>query len=88
MFTVYVLQSDSTGKFYVGQTRNLERRFFEHRQGLARYTRGRGPWHLSYKEEHHTRAAVMQRERFLKSGQGREWLRSHLGGRAGPPQAD
>ena len=85
MFTVYVLESDSTGKFYVGQTGNLERRLFEHQQGLTRYTRSRGPWHLAYKEEHHTRAAAMQREQFLKSGQGREWLRNELSSRVGPP---
>ena len=88
MFTVYVLLSQSTNKLYVGQSANLERRLLEHQSSLARYTRGRGPWQLVFHEEYGTRADAMQRERFLKSGQGREWLKKMLNGRAGPPQAD
>ncbi|MDE2939751.1 MAG: GIY-YIG nuclease family protein [Chloroflexota bacterium] len=88
MFTVYVLQSDSSGLLYVGQTRDLARRLGEHQQGLASYTRNRGPWTLVYEEEWATRGEAMRRERFLKSGVGREWLKNQVGGRAGPPEAD
>ena len=87
MFFVYVLQSKSTGKFYVGQTQDLERRLDEHNRGLARYIRGQGPWGLIYREDHTTRGEAMRRERFLKSGQGRNWLRPKLSGRTGPPEA-
>ncbi len=82
MFTVYVLRSKSTGKLYIGQTQNLEKRLTEHSQGMARYTRGRGPWMLLCSEKHDTRADAIRRERFLKSGQGREWLRGKLRGEA------
>ncbi len=88
MFTVYVLRSASSGRHYVGQTEDLERRLLEHRTGLAKYTRNRGPWLLVYHEQYSARAEAMNKERFLKSGQGREWLKSWLSGRAGPPAAD
>ena len=88
MFFVYVLRRSTTEKLYIGQTQDLARRLAEHNAGLARYSRGRGPWRLVLKEEHETRAAAMRRERFLKTGQGREWLRGELSGSAGPPEAD
>ena len=77
-FTVYVLQSVSTGRCYTGQTADLERRLLEHSNGLSGYTMGRGPWNLVHQEEYSTRAEAMRRERFLKSGVGREWIESIL----------
>ena len=87
MYTVYVLRSKLTGKLYTGQTKNLTRRLSEHESGLARYSRGRGPWELVFTEEYATRAEAMQRERFLKSGQGRAFIKSILASGAGPPEA-
>jgi putative endonuclease len=75
MFTVYILRSLSTGNFYTGQSSNFEQRLLNHQLGLARYTHGRGPWEVVYKEEYATRAEAMQPEHFLKSGKGREWLK-------------
>jgi len=86
MFTVYVLRSVSTSKYYVGQTEDPLRRLQDHQAGLARYTRGRGAWTVALTETYDSRAEPMGRERFLKSGKGREWLRAELEGKAGPPQ--
>ena len=88
MFTVYVLRSCTTFRLYIGQTSDLSRRLEEHQQGMARYTRNRGPWQLVHQEEYATRSEAMLRERFLKSGVGRAWLKQLLSGRAGPPEAD
>ena len=78
MFFVYVLRSLSTGKSYIGQTSNLKRRLQEHQEGIVRYTRGKGPWSLVYTEEYPTRSQAMKREKSLKSGKGREYLKEHL----------
>ena len=78
MFIVYVLHSQSTGRFYIGQTSDLERRLQEHQAGDARYTRGRGPWILVHTETYPTRSEAMKREKFLKSGKGRESLKDLL----------
>ena len=77
MFTVYVL-TNPAGRLYVGQTRDLTRRLVEHRGGLAGWTTRRGPWKLVLHETFATRGQAMQRERVLKSGRGRRWLREEL----------
>ena len=80
MYYVYVLRSDSTSRFYIGQTKDLADRVMAHNSGMARYTRSRGPWTLVHSEEYETRGEAMVRERQLKGGQGREWLKRKLGG--------
>ena len=81
-YWAYILKSETTGKLYTGQTSNLEQRLKwhndrEHRK--LRYTRKqKGPWRLIYSEELETRSEAMVRERFLKSGQGREWIRKNI----------
>ena len=91
MFTVYVLRSTKSGKQYIGQTSELARRLSEHNESqinVRKYTtRNTGPWVLVYSEEYLTRAEAMAREKWLKSGVGREWLKVKLG-RACPPSAD
>ena len=37
---VYILQNEDTGKFYIGSSTNVERRFKEHQRGIVRSTKG------------------------------------------------
>jgi len=83
MYTVYVLLSTSTGKQYTGQTENLQRRLLEHELGLAHFSRGRGPWKIVLTEEYDTRAEAMQREKFLKSGRGRAFIKQYIDHQSG-----
>jgi putative endonuclease len=80
MFYVYVIKSQSTGKTYIGQTADLQKRLTLHNDPNNRLTlhtkRNKGPWILIYSEEYQTRSEAVLRERFLKSGQGREYLKS------------
>ncbi|HOH84052.1 MAG TPA: GIY-YIG nuclease family protein [Bacteroidales bacterium] len=75
-YTVYVLKSLSTGKLYTGQTEDIKRRLNEHQTGTGpvRYTKGRGPWELVYTEEYDERSQAMKREKYLKTGAGRDFL--------------
>jgi putative endonuclease len=86
-YIVYVLISESTGRRYVGQTDDLDRRICEHNSKIhnpRKFTsRNSGPWRLLHKEEFATRAAAMAREKWLKSGAGRAWL--DILDRASPP---
>ncbi|MDA0768927.1 MAG: GIY-YIG nuclease family protein [Chloroflexi bacterium] len=75
-FYVYVFVSESTGGLYTGQTKDLPRRASEHNGGLSSYTKGRGPWVLFHSEEFATRSEAMMRERYLKTGADRDWLRT------------
>ena len=76
MFTVYVLKSLKNNYRYIGQTNNLNKRLDEHNSGLSKSTKNIRPLVLDYSEEYATRSKAMKRERFLKSGKGREWLTS------------
>ncbi|MBU2235857.1 GIY-YIG nuclease family protein [Patescibacteria group bacterium] len=78
MYFVYVIKSIKFLNRYIGSTNNIGKRIEEHNNGKCRYTKGRRPWELIYKESYDTRAEAMKRERFLKSGQGRKFLDSIL----------
>ena len=60
MYYVYILVSESSGAFYVGQTRNLSDRLRRHNSGRSRYTRGQGPWQLAYAERFPSRSAAVR----------------------------
>jgi putative endonuclease len=91
-FWVYAIQSEVDGAIYVGQTNDLAGRVRQHNDpttNRSRYTkRHPGAWRLVHAERVASRAAAMARERFLKSGRGRGWLRELLNGGASPPPAD
>lgn len=71
---VYVLQSEKTEQLYTGFTSDLEHRVGQHDAGITKSTKNRGPWRLVYQEQYDSRAEAMRREKFLKSGKGREQL--------------
>ncbi len=85
--TVYVLRSLRNGRCYVGFTsRPLEVRLAEHNRGFPRGWSSRNrPFEVVYEESHESESEARSRERFLKSGRGREWLNSRLAGY--PPTA-
>ena len=79
MWVVYVLRSLQNGTHYVGSTDNLERRLREHNSGKSKCTRHVRPLELVYNEACGERLEARRRERYLKSGQGREFLKRALG---------
>ena len=79
MFHVYVLKSQKTGRRYVGSCENLETRVRRHNLGHSKATRHGVPWTLVYSETFSNRADAARRERYYKSGRGRDELdRSQL----------
>jgi len=78
MVTVYVLQGKD--KRYIGITNNLARRLAEHRSGHTKGAQVIGQFKLLYTEEFPDHISARKREKFLKSGQGREFLNSLYSG--------
>jgi len=76
MYFTYILQSESTGRYYVGSTDNLDRRVAQHNdpdyKGSKTTKRFKGPWKLVYTESSQTRAEAMSREREIKSWKSRK----------------
>ncbi len=82
MYTVYIIQSATTSKFYVGYTSDIEKRLLGHNGAFGissmHTKRNSGPWKLAYREEYATKTEAIIREKFLKSGQGREWRKKNI----------
>jgi putative endonuclease len=79
MYIVYVLYSENFDKIYIGYTQNLEQRLISHNElGTKGWTISFRPWKLVHKEEFETKEKAMLREKYLKSGKGREWIHSVL----------
>ena len=76
MFFVYVLKSLKDNKRYIGMSSNLNRRLIEHNRGLVKSTRNRKPLELIYFEEFENKSDALKREKFFKTGSGREFLKN------------
>ena len=80
MFTTYVLYSSKVQKKYTGHTNDLDRRIKEHNLGLLCIsTKNKGPWVLIYSEQFNTRSEAILREKELKTGKGREFIKNQTG---------
>jgi putative endonuclease len=78
MFYVYVLMSESDSGLYIGYSTNLKKRIGQHKRGAAAATSYRGPWKLIYYEAYCEQLDAIGRERYLKSGGGRKFLKAQL----------
>jgi len=63
---------------YIGHTNNLVERIRDHNEGLARVTRKRRPFKLLYYEASNNLKGAMSREKSLKTGFGRAYLKRRL----------
>jgi putative endonuclease len=79
-FYVYAIYSSLTDKIYIGQTKDLVKRLYDHKHGYSPYTSRAKDWELFYKEICTSRGSALKREKQLKSYRGREYLRSLLDG--------
>ena len=76
LHVVYALKSEKDNRIYVGMTTNLERRIKEHNGGYNKSTKAYIPWKLIYKESCSTRIEARKREKYWKSGVGKEQLKT------------
>ena len=74
MVYVYVLRSRKKGIRYVGITANLGARLRTHMRGTTKGGQQLGKIDLIHREVFPSYEEARVREKFLKSGQGREWL--------------
>jgi putative endonuclease len=76
MFIVYILYSVSGQKTYCGYTADIQRRLMEHNTTEFKgFTLRYRPWTLIHTEEYETKREAMLREKFLKTGRGREEIK-------------
>ncbi len=71
-FTVYILQSETTGRFYIGVTKNIRRRTLQHQRGETASTKNKGPWKVIYSEAYEDKKTAWRREQTIKKYKGGE----------------
>ena len=79
MFYIYVILS-SKGKIYTGHTSDLSKRLSEHNSGLCKSTKIDKGWKLVHSETFESSGAAMKREKWLKTGTGREFVKEIIRG--------
>ena len=73
---VYVLRSIKLERNYVGFSRNVAKRLRQHNSGKTKSTKPFLPWKILFFEEFASKEEALKREKFLKLGKGREYIKN------------
>ena len=79
MFTVYVLSSIKFKKYYIGHTKDFDKRIARHNSGLVKSTKAYRPWKLVYSEQHLTKNDAYRRELEIKLYKGGNAFKKLIG---------
>ncbi|MEA2006414.1 MAG: DNA methyltransferase, partial [Acidobacteriota bacterium] len=77
LYYVYAIKCDD-GSIYIGQTENMEKRWHDHMAGKVRWTKKYKALEIIHYEEYSTKEEAVEREKVLKTGFGRKWLKHEL----------
>ncbi len=78
MYYTYVITSAQDGKWYTGYTVDLRKRLNDHNAGKVISTKHRGPFELIYYEACLNEQDATTREKYLKTGMGKRYLKNRL----------
>jgi len=82
VFSVYILKSAVTDKYYIGQTSDIKKRLSYHNSGYSKSTKAGIPWKIVYSENFDTRQQAMKREAEFKKYKSRvmieKIIREHI----------
>ncbi|WP_342827293.1 GIY-YIG nuclease family protein [Candidatus Lucifugimonas marina] len=76
---MYILESDPSGRLYVGSTQDVEARVARHNEGRSKSTKSHRPWTVIYTEAFETRSDAMKRELHIKSWKSRRYILELIG---------
>lgn len=77
-YYTYLLRSLKDRRFYTGSTIDLRKRFKDHNEGKIVSTKSREPLELIYYEACLNEQDARAREKYLKSGMGKRYLKNRL----------
>ena len=78
MFYIDVIKSNKDGKWYTGYTEDLRKRLKEHNNNKVMSTKGRVLFELIYYEACLNKYDALVREKYLKTGMGKRYLKNRL----------
>jgi putative endonuclease len=74
-YWVYAIESEISGRIYIGQTSDLDDRLKRHNSGEVYSTKAQRPWILVVYEEYSSRSQAMWKESELKKSKGKRFLK-------------
>ncbi|MFH1367717.1 MAG: GIY-YIG nuclease family protein [Elusimicrobiota bacterium] len=78
MFYTYVIKSTRDNKWYTGSTKDFRKRFNDHNSNKVYSTHLRAPFILIYYEACSNEQDARAREKYLKTGMGKRFLKNRL----------
>ena len=75
-YYVYVIKSLVNERHYVGFTKDISNRLRRHNKRKVKATKAYVPYEIVYVEECDDRTKARKRELFLKTGQGRDYIKN------------
>ena len=78
MHSVYILRSKKDKSLDIGYSSNIKERLIEHQKGKVYSTRDKRPLKMIYAELYENKKDAMQREKFFKTGWGRNYIKKIL----------
>ena len=77
-YYIYVLRSRKNKIWYTGLAVDLRKRFNHYNKNIIGWTKNRGPFELIYYEACKNITDARSREKYLKSGMGKRYLKNRL----------
>lgn len=78
MFGVYIIRSRKDGSLYTGYSSDVKKRFSEHQKGQVYSTADKRPLEILFCELYKNKEDALKRERFFKTGWGRNYIKKIL----------
>lgn len=76
MHYTYILYSESTDRFYIGSTSNLQNRLRQHNAGATPSTKAGRPWKIVLSEEFCEKTDAIKRELYIKRMKSRKYIQT------------
>ncbi|HEY0029846.1 MAG TPA: GIY-YIG nuclease family protein [Bacteroidia bacterium] len=77
-FVTYILYSYSAKRYYIGLSSNIIQRIYWHNNANKGFTTRFRPWEVIHIEFHETKGQARDKEKYFKTGKGREWIKNHF----------
>jgi putative endonuclease len=75
MHFTYIIESETTQKWYYGSTSDLTQRLENHNNGLTISTRNRGPWRFIFVRPFETKKEAAEFEQYLKKTRNKVYIK-------------
>ncbi len=74
MYTVYIIKSLKSDKYYTGHTLDVKKRIVEHNNGMTKSTKSGIPWELVYTKDFPSKSIAQHIELKIKRMKSRTFI--------------